>query len=237
MNTDFGKRVKFKIISSLFGSICFLLLSGAMFDNITALQSETTPTSVTLAWTAPGNENNSDIAWQYDVRYSTTLITDQNWTTAIQSTGEPKPQQGGSFEEFTVENLSPDVLYYFAIKTIDLAGNISGLSNVDTARTQALGAEIILPITHELSQNYPNPFNAYTVINFYVPVPGHVKLSIYDILGRRVSTLVDELLSIGEHSAKWDGRDGRGNPVATGIYFYHLRAGDRNTSRKMLLLK
>lgn len=237
MNIDFGKRVIFKIISSLLGFICFILLSGAMFDNITALQTETTPTSITLTWAAPGNGNNSETAWQYDVRYSTTLITDQNWITATQSIGEPNPQQAGNFEEFTVENLSPDVLYYFAIKTIDCAGNISGLSNVDTARTLSLVSNIDLPTSHLLSPNYPNPFNAYTVINFYVPAPGHVKLSIYDILGRRVSTIVDELLSIGEHSAKWDGRDGQGNPVATGIYFYHLRVGDRNTSRKMLLLK
>lgn len=237
MNIDFGKRVIFKIISSLLGFICFLLLSGAMFDNISARQTEITPTSVTLTWTAPGNDGNSGTAWQYDVRYSTTLITEQNWTTASQAEGEPNPATAGSSQEFIVDDLAPNTHYYFAIKTIDWAGNLSGLSNVDTARTLSLVTNIDLPDNYELSPNYPNPFNAYTVINFYVPVPGPAKLSIYDILGRRVSTIVDELLSIGEHSAKWDGRDGQGNPVATGIYFYHLRAGDLNTSRKMLLLK
>ncbi len=237
MHICLDKKALYRILSSILGIICFLLLSGTMFKGIKAVQTEITPTSVTLAWTAPGNDGNAGVAWRYDVRYDTILITEESWATAIQATGESSPQPANSSEEFTVEDLASNTLYYFAIKTVDLAGNWSGLSNVDSAQTLPLGTEVIVPDNYELSQNYPNPFNAYTVINYYVPVPGPVKLSVYDILGRTVSTIVDEELSIGDHTAKWDGLDGNGNPAATGVYFYHLRAGDQNTSRKMLLLK
>lgn len=231
------KKPAYRILSSVLGLICFLFLSGTMFDDIKAVPTVITPTSVTLTWTAPGNDGNTGTAYRYDIRYSTTEITGVTWATANQAAGEPNPQPADSTEEFTVEDLAPNTFYYFAIKTGDAAGNWSALSNVDSARTLPLGANVNVPDNYELSQNYPNPFNAYTVINFYVPVPGSVKLSIHDILGRTVSTIVNEELSVGDHTAKWDGLDGHGNSAATGIYFYHLQAGDHNTSRKMILLK
>ena len=206
-------------------------------EGIRALQSVITPTSVTLRWTAPGDNGNTGTAWRYDVRYDTEPITTLTWATASQATGEPIPGLAGSTEEFVVENLASNSLYYFAIKSADWAVNWSGLSNIDTARTLALGAEIVVPDSYELSQNYPNPFNSFTTINYYVPAPGPVKLSVYDILGRTVSTIVDEELATGDHIAKWNGRDDVGYPVATGLYFYRLRIGDNSTSRKMLLLK
>ena len=226
-----------RIVLSIFIVICFLLFSGTLFENIRAIQTEITPVSITLIWTAPGDNGNTGTAWRYDVRYDTEEITEANWSYASQATGEPTPGPAGSSEEFTVEDLAPNTLYYFAIKTADLAGNWSALSNNDTASTLSLGSSIIVPDEYELEQNYPNPFNASTVISYYVPAPGPVKLSVYDILGRTVSTIVDDELSVGEHTARWDGLDGDGKTVATGVYFYHLRAGDYNTSRKMLLLK
>ena len=237
MHICLDKKTLYRILSSILGIICFLLLSGTMFKDIRAIQAEITPTSITLTWTAPGDDGDTGTAWLYDVRYDTIQITEENWATATQATGEPNPQPADSSEEFTVEDLAPNTFYYFAIKTVDWAGNWSELSNVDSAQTLQLGLDIDIPDNYELSQNYPNPFNSYTVINYYVPVPGPVKLSVYDILGRMVSTIVDEELSVGDHVAKWDGLDGGGKPVATGIYFYHLKAGHQNHSRKMLLLK
>ncbi|MCP4704794.1 MAG: T9SS type A sorting domain-containing protein [candidate division Zixibacteria bacterium] len=226
-----------RIASSVLGLICFILLSGTMFDDIKALQSAITPNSVTLAWTAPGDNGNTGTARRYDIRYSTSEITTENWSVAGQAIGEPNPAAAGTTQEFVVDDLIPNTLYYFAIKTLDYANNWSVVSNNDTATTQSLGSSIIVPGNYELSQNYPNPFNASTVINYYVPIPGPVKLSVHDILGRTVSTIVDEELSIGDHTATWDGIDGYGNPAATGVYFYYLSAGENNTSRKMLLLK
>ncbi|HHI02511.1 MAG: hypothetical protein DRP51_06715 [Candidatus Zixiibacteriota bacterium] len=237
MHKCLAKQTFCRIIASIFGSICLLFLSGTMFDDIKAIQTEITPTSVTLTWTAPGNDGNTGTAWRYDIRYDTVLITEENWAAANQAAGEPNPQPADSTEEFTVEDLASNTLYYFAIKTVDQAGNWSELSNVDSARTLQFGLDIVIPENYELSQNYPNPFNTYTVINYYVPEPGQVRLSVYDILGRTISTIVDEELSAGGHTAKWDGFDDHGSPAATGVYFYHLRAENHNYSKKMLLLK
>ncbi len=94
-----------------------------------------------------------------------------------------------------------------------------------------------LPTTYSLSQNYPNPFNPSTVIEFTVPSRGHVELSVYNLLGQRVVTLVDEPMSQGAYRTVWYGRDESGHHVATGIYFYRLLAGEFEESKKMVLLK
>lgn len=83
-----------------------------------------------------------------------------------------------------------------------------------------------------LSQNYPNPFNANTEIVFSLPREMDAKLQIYDVTGRLVTTLADEQFMAGEHRISFDARD-----VASGVYFYELRAGDVKVARKMLLLK
>ena len=94
-----------------------------------------------------------------------------------------------------------------------------------------------MPTTYSLSQNYPNPFNPSTVIEFTVPHRSHVELSVYNLLGQRVVTLVDEPMSQGTYRTVWYGRDESGHYVATGIYFYRLLAGDFTETRKMVLLK
>lgn len=91
--------------------------------------------SVTLTWTAPGDDGNVGTPSQYDIRYSTSPITDANWGAATEITGEPSPQPAGSSESFTVENLEPNTSYSFAIKSADEVPNWSPLSNVVNATT------------------------------------------------------------------------------------------------------
>jgi len=88
-----------------------------------------------------------------------------------------------------------------------------------------------------LQQNYPNPFNPSTTISYSLPRKTHVRLEIYNILGRRIKTLVDGLESPSEHSVVWDGSGPDGNPVASGVYFYRLTAGEVSESKTMILLK
>jgi len=88
--------------------------------------------SVTLSWTAPGGDGNFGTASQYDIRYSTSPITEANWASATQCAGEPAPQPAGATQTFTVSDLVPGT-YYFALKTADETPNWSGLSNVVTA--------------------------------------------------------------------------------------------------------
>ena len=88
-----------------------------------------------------------------------------------------------------------------------------------------------------LGRSYPNPFNAEVAIPFQVARAGRVRLEIFNLVGQRVRLLVDEERPVGFYRMIWDGRDGAGRAVASGVYFYRLQAGERTASRRMLLLK
>ncbi len=94
-----------------------------------------------------------------------------------------------------------------------------------------------LPSKFSLAQNYPNPFNSNTTIMFEIPEAANVEITIYDILGRRVTTLIDEKMSAGSHSRIWNGTNQAGQTISSGVYFYLLRSGDHSSAKKMLLLK
>ena len=98
--------------------------------------SNPTLNSVTLTWTATGDDGNLGTANSYDVRYSTVPISEANWGLASKATGEPKPKSPGLMETFTVKELSFSTTYYFALKVIDNVGNASGLSNVVSETTK-----------------------------------------------------------------------------------------------------
>jgi hypothetical protein len=96
-----------------------------------------------------------------------------------------------------------------------------------------------LPRDFELAQNYPNPFNPTTTIEFYNPknkaIP--VTVDLFNIMGQKVRTLLGGPALPGKNRILWDGRDGLGQPVATGIYFYRLKTADVTLTKKMLLIK
>ncbi len=95
-----------------------------------------------------------------------------------------------------------------------------------------------VPDRFELAQNFPNPFNPSTTIAYQLNNSSDVKLIIYNTLGQKIRTLIeDKPQSGGEYSIKWDGRDDAGNLVATGIYVYRLEAGNQIQAKKMLLMK
>lgn len=88
------------------------------------------------------------------------------------------------------------------------------------------------PNNHTISCNYPNPFNSRTFISFRLREANEVRITIYDFLGRRVRTLLDEYSQAGTHNIIFDA-----SGLASGIYFYHLQAGDRMETKRMVLLK
>ncbi len=94
-----------------------------------------------------------------------------------------------------------------------------------------------LPESFELSQNYPNPFNPTTTISYSLPRRSNVTIEIFNLLGQRIRTLVDESQSSGPHRVDWDGRDAAGKTVSSGVYLYRLKAGESVQSKKMILLK
>jgi hypothetical protein len=92
-------------------------------------------------------------------------------------------------------------------------------------------------IPFALKQNYPNPFNPVTTISFTVPERGRAVLSIFNVKGELVRTLVDRTVEAGEVSVSWDGTDRFGRQLSSGVYFYNLKVGELTMSRKMVLLR
>ena len=91
--------------------------------------------SITLTWTAPGDDSDKGTASQYDVRYATVPITVETWESALQAEGEPSPRAAGGTETFTVRGLAPDVEYFFVVTVADEMLNWSGHSNAEGAKT------------------------------------------------------------------------------------------------------
>jgi hypothetical protein len=94
-----------------------------------------------------------------------------------------------------------------------------------------------LPERYLLKQNYPNPFNLSTNISFELPEDNDVELAIYDLLGRKVTTLLNSFLPAGGHTVTWNGRSESGETVSSGIFFYRLRTSDFDETKKMSLVK
>ncbi|MCX6835720.1 MAG: T9SS type A sorting domain-containing protein [candidate division Zixibacteria bacterium] len=118
----------------------------------------------------------------------------------------------GNSSEFSLNGYSPDAL------VVDDPGEL-------------------LPLVCSLAQNYPNPFNATTRIVFSLPRKAVATLTVYNLLGQRVRTLVGDMFSAGEHEVVWNGTDDSGADVASGVYFYRLVWEDQHLARKMVLLK
>jgi hypothetical protein len=91
--------------------------------------------------------------------------------------------------------------------------------------------------TFQLSQNYPNPFNPETTIKYQVAEKSHVRISVYNLMGQSVATLVDKEQVQGAYSVAWNGKDFKGNHVPTGIYFVKMTAGSFEQLRKMTLIR
>jgi hypothetical protein len=94
-----------------------------------------------------------------------------------------------------------------------------------------------LPDEYDLKQNYPNPFNALTTIRYQMREAGQIKIEIYDILGQKVRTLLDQQKGAGYYSVWWDGKNDQGKLVSSGVYIYKMKSKNFLKSRKLLLIK
>ncbi len=93
-----------------------------------------------------------------------------------------------------------------------------------------------LPDQFSLGQNYPNPFNPSTIIPYQLPAPARVRLEVFNLLGQRIATLVDEVRPPGFHNARWDGTDAAGRAVAAGLYLYRLQSDHMAATGRMVLV-
>lgn len=235
LRQKFGNSVSILTTWAIFSLFLFVFTGPAEAGNIT-------PTSITINWTSPGDNDTLGTASVYDIRYSTISINSGNWNNCTQATNEPVPQPYGNQESFTITNLTPDTWYFIAIMSADEASNWSDLSNVIAVKTQSLSLDIEndeynIPADFRLAQNYPNPFNPSTRIEFSIPVTAHVTISVFNILGQETATIINEVKPAGNYSVIWDGADSYGQKVSSGIYVYRIRANDYTESKKMALVQ
>jgi len=96
---------------------------------------------------------------------------------------------------------------------------------------------ITTPNDFVLSQNYPNPFNSATTIDYSIPRQSRVTIDIYNLLGQKVKSLINEIIPAGNYTAIWDGTDSNNRSVSSGVYYYRISAGDMTDTKKLVLMK
>ena len=94
-----------------------------------------------------------------------------------------------------------------------------------------------IPTHYRLHQNYPNPFNPTTTLSYELPKDAFVNITVYDIMGKKIKTLVNGLQTIGYKTIKWDATNDQDYPVSAGLYLYTIHADDFRYTRKMAVLK
>jgi hypothetical protein len=112
-------------------------------------------------------------------------------------------------------------------------GNNLYIDNITSGTVTGIGTQLsLIPEKYELSQNYPNPFNPTTKISYSIPKAGIVTMKIFDVTGREVASLVNELMQPGAYTV-----DFNASAFASGVYFYRLEAQDFIDTKRMVLLK
>ena len=144
----------------------------------------------------------------------------------VEGNGTPTEPNSYTFKD---RNVSTGTFLY-RLKQIDLNGNYE-YSNVVEVTVDFSPTEFML------SQNYPNPFNPSTTIEYSIPERTDVNLTVVNIVGEEVATLVNQTMDAGNYSVVFDSHSGKVRNLPSGVYFYTLQAGNFVTSKKMILLK
>jgi len=124
----------------------------------------------------------------------------------------------------------------FAVEDLIISGP-GGVEIVAQCLVSVIDIGLPAPTEFSLQQNYPNPFNPITNIRYDIAERGDAQLVIYNMLGQEVRTLVNGNQNVGRYEVQWNGLDNSGQPVATGIYIYHLQAGQFTKNIKMAYIK
>jgi photosystem II stability/assembly factor-like uncharacterized protein len=174
---------------------------------------------ILLKWETATEKNNLG----FDVERST---DDKNFTRIghVHGKGTTTEKQSYSY----LDQSTNGGKFYYRLKQIDFDGQFHYSNSIEVTT---------LPTVYSLSQNYPNPFNPSTTIKFQIPKQERVVLEIYNSLGEKVATLVDEIKDAGFYQSTWNGINNNNNLVSSGVYIYRIIAGDFVVSKKMMYLK
>ena len=187
--------------------------------------------SITLGWTTESEINN--LGFILDRRAGTT-----DWIEIASFITHTELQGQGSVSHQTVYTYTDDTVmdievYDYRIADVDYDGN----KEYHSLQILGVSPSSPLPESYVLYQNYPNPFNPITQIKYELPKLSLVNITIYDMMGRVVKTLMNEQQSAGYKSVQWNATNNAGQPVSAGLYLYTIQAGEFRQVRKMVLLK
>ena len=130
-----------------------------------------------------------------------------------------------------------NVDYSYRLAAYDYAGNRSEFTEPVSAILLSTDPLSLTPEVFALHQNYPNPFNPTTQIRYDLPESEFVNVIIYDVMGRKIKSLINKIQEAGYRSISWDATNDLGQPVSAGMYIYTIQAGGFRQTKKMLLLK
>jgi hypothetical protein len=138
---------------------------------------------------------------------------------------------------YTDDNLEYNIEYFYRVAAnIGFWTDYSNVASVIIENVSILG-DNDFPIIYKVHQNHPNPFNPVTMLHYDLPEDGLVNITIYDILGRQIKTLVNGSQTAGYKSTQWNATNNLSEPVSAGLYLYTIEAGDFRQTKKMVLLK
>ena len=180
--------------------------------------------SVQLVWSTATEKNNH--GFDIEKAMMNYELGIKNWTKVgfVNGAGNTASPKSYSFIDKNVSSLSAkQILYRLVMIDNDGQRQTSNELTIDFAQ---------IPLTCALFQNYPNPFNPTTTISYQLSTDSYTTLKVFDELGKEVATLVDGNVAAGNYSVKFDA-----SQLSSGIYFYHLKSGTKDFTKKMLLLK
>jgi len=191
----------------------------------------------TLSWSASTDKETDQKAISYNIRVGThpggfnVVSPLSNTTSGFRRL--PKSGNQGATTLAKLNNLPPGT-YYWSVQAVDnqYAGSSFSVERQFQVTTSSVGGEPQVPAAFALKQNYPNPFNPATMIEYALPKSGVVVLTVYDILGREVSTLVNGWNDAGVHQVRWNA-----SGFTSGVYCYRLQCGSYRETKTMILLR
>jgi hypothetical protein len=242
-DNDFDWSLTDPSIEAYSGIVCVISYS---FDNELQIDFETDNWLISPGFQASNNSSFAFYASAQDPRYPlehfNVLVTTDDPTDLTSYTILEQETTTGSFQRYDYDLSSyAGQEIHVAIQHDMDADDISFALKVDyitfSNLFQDIDDEDIITSNNMQLSNYPNPFNPSTTISYNVSKSGHTNLTVYNIKGQKVKTLIDQHVSSGEHVVNWNGTDNKNTQVTSGVYFYILSSDERRTVNKMLLLK
>ncbi len=192
-------------------------------DMVTGLNASMINQTVSLSWNISYANDISHYNIYYSIHHDF-VPSEENLLTVEESV----------YYEHNIETFGEQ---YYIVSAVDINDNESQYSEMINVTFLELLNNVSLPVQYSLHQNFPNPFNPSTQIKYDLPEDEFVNITIYDIMCRRIRSLLNSKQSAGYHSISWDATNDIGEGVSAGMYIYMIHAGDFRSTKKMVLLK